>query len=219
MRYNIITYRLHQVVKPADVLSEIEKLLQKHSAQHKNCLFKAQVPIIEFEFEGKRHSNREKNAIISICKKYPTLEPLVKHSEIDKGKGQIDRELSLCNFSDADHVPIGKMDDSIMRDIVTKIPRPYGVNHLELIFDGITFANKSNADLPIKPSPSGFGPCIGNYIFFERSVYGSEKHAYIYFSADDATVAEMRDLFLEFASQIPGKYQDTRTVTVPTPVD
>ena len=206
-RYSIITYRLNKAAKPADVLTEIENLMQKYSAQHQSCLFKATVLLVECEFEGKVHSNATKNAIVSICKKYSAAEPFFRRVERDAGL--VNAELSISNFSENDYSQKGTMDDSLIHEIVTKIPQPYSVHDLELIFDGVSFAKGNKSSEPIKPSPSGFGAPVGNYVFYERSAYGSEKHSYVHFSAEDALLDDMRRLFFDFAERIPGKYEKT----------
>ena len=52
MKRYCITYKLHKSVKPGNVLAEMESLMQKYSARYQNCLFKAEVLLYEFEFEG-----------------------------------------------------------------------------------------------------------------------------------------------------------------------
>ena len=188
---------------------EIENLLQNHSAQYQCCLFKAGISIVEYEFEGEFHSNRKKNAILNICQKHPTVLPFFQHVKHDKGEDHIDEELSISNFSKTDYLQKGMIDDSIIRAIVTKIPRPYGINHLELIFDDVRFGTKPRNNGHIKPPECGFGLPCGNYVRYERYIYGSEKHSYIYFSADDQMHDDMRHLFFEFAARIPGKYEST----------
>ena len=204
-----MTYRLNKSVKPSEALMAMESLMQKYSVQYQNCLFKAGISLVECKLEGKVHSNRTKNSILSICKRYSEVVPFFQHNEKDKGEGCIDEELSISNFPETDYLQRGAIDYSIIHEVVTKIPRPYSVNYLELIFDSVSFAKESKEIEHIKPSPSGFGLPIGNYIFYERSAYGSEKHSYIYFSAEDAILDDMRKFFFEFAEIIPGKYECT----------
>ena len=208
-KYNIITYRLHKAVTPSEVWGELEILMKKHSVQYQDCLFKAAVLLFEYECEGKIHSNRTKNAILSICKKYPAAEPFFRRIERDTDVGLTGAELSIRNFSETDYSPIGIMDDSVVREIFAKIPRPYSVHDLELIFDRVSFVKENGNDGHMKPSPSGFGPPVGNYIHYMRSVYGSEKHSYVQFSAEDARLDDMRRLFFDFAERISGKYEGT----------
>ena len=209
-RYSMITYRLHKSVKPIEILAEMESLMRKHSARYKNCLFKADVSLYDFEFEGKIHSNKTKNAITSICKEYPVIAPFFQYVQTDKGEGRMDAKFSISNFSEVDYSQIGIIDYSIINEIATKIPRMYSINDLNLIFDGIVFSKDSSEYEPIKPLPSKIGFPIGNYIFYERSVYGSEKHSYIHFSANDVGFDDMRRLFFDFAEKIPGKYDSTQ---------
>ncbi len=209
-RYSIITYRLHKSVKPIEILNEMESLMQKHSVRYQSCLFKADVLLCEFEFEGKIYSNKTKNAITGICKEYPAIAPFFQCVQNDKGEGHIDAKFSISNFSEVNYSQTGIIDYSIINEIATKIPRTYSINDLELIFDGIVFSKDSNECEPIKPSPSKIGFPVGNYIFYERLVYGSEKHSYIHFSANDAGLDDMRRLFFDFAEKIPGKYDGTQ---------
>ncbi|MGM9683358.1 MAG: hypothetical protein ACI3XQ_07150 [Eubacteriales bacterium] len=208
-KYSIITYRLNKSVQPSEALMAMESLMQKYSAQYQNCLFKADVSLVECKFKEKVHSNRTKNAILSICKKYSALVQFFQHIVKDKGEGYIDEELSISNFSEIDYLQRGVIDYSIIHEIVTKIPRPYGVNHLGLIFDNVSFAKENRKIEHIKPPICGLGLPVGNYIFYERSAYGSEKHSYIYFSAEDAIFDDMRKFFFGFAEIIPGKYECT----------
>ena len=209
MKRYCITYKLHKSVKPGNVLAEMESLMQKYSARYQNCLFKAEVLLYEFEFEGKIHSNKTKNAITSICKKHPSIVPFFKHIQNNKGDGHVDEKFSISNFSEADHLLTGIIDYSIINEIVTKIPRSYSINDLELIFDGIIFSKDTNKYDPIKSISSKMDFSIGNYISYERSVYGSEHHSYIHFSSNDAGLDDIRRLFYDFAEIIPGKYEGT----------
>ncbi len=206
--YVVITYRLKKSVNPDLVLQAIEEIMQNRDVHYQNCLFEMSVSIIEYEYEGVFHSNRNKNAILSICKKYPAFEAFFEHIKIDKGEGHTDEDLCLRNFSDEDYSQKGKIEYSVIREVITKIPRPYSVNSLELIFDAIQFT-KENYQERIRMPKNGFGSPVGNYIFYDRSVYGSEKHSYVSFAAEKATADEMRKLFFEFADKVPGKYEGT----------
>ena len=207
-KYTLITYRLNKSVNPAAVLQAIEEIMQNRDVYYQNCLFKMVVPIIEYECEGIFHSNRKKNAILSICKSHPAFESFFEHLKVDKGEGHIDEELCLNNFSDIDYSQKGKMEYSILREVVTKIPRPYGVNSLEVVFDGIHF-KKENSNDCIRMFQESFGNPVGNYISYERSVYGSEKYSYVLFSAENTIADDMRKLFFDFAEKVPGKCVST----------
>ena len=208
MKYNIITYKLNKNVKPDDILRAVNVLMQEFSAQYQNCLFRASSLIIEYEHDGVFHSNKTQNAVVRICKAYPHLNAFFKQTSKDKGEGHIDEELSICNFSDVDYSKTGEIDPSTIFEIASKIPRPYNPNNIEIIIDGICFS-QSDQMTTILPSETGFGLPIGNYILYERESYGSEKHSYIYFSADNLKSDRMRELFLEFTKIIPGKYEGT----------
>ena len=208
MKYNIITYKLNKNVKPDEILRAVNVLMQEFSAQYQNCLFRAISLIGEYEHDGVLHSNKTQNAVVRICKSYPHLNAFLKQTSKDKGEGHIDDELSICNFSDVDYSETGKMDPSTIFEIASKIPRPYNPNNVEIILDGICFSQLDQMTT-ILPSENGFGLPVGNYILYERESYGSEKHSYIHFSADNLKSDRMRELFLEFTKIIPGKYEGT----------
>ena len=209
MKYSIIIYKLNKNVKPNDILTAVKDLMQKYSAQYKKCLFRTSSLFVEYEFDGVFHSNKNINAVARICKAYPHLNDFLKQTSKDKGEGHIDEELSICNFSDVDYSEIGKMDPSTIFEIVSKIPHPYNPNNIKIIFDGICFSQLVQPTSTILPHENGFGLPIGNYILYERDSYGSEKHSYIYFSADNLKSDCMRELFFEFTKIIPGKYEGT----------
>ena len=103
----------------------------------------------------------------------------------------------------------GEIKYDLIRDIVNKIPKPYGVTDLELIYNGISFGNRNAESATIRPSASGFDDPIGNYIWYSRSVYGYEKNSVILFAIDDENLEYMRKLFFELAEMLPGKYEGT----------
>lgn len=103
----------------------------------------------------------------------------------------------------------GKVECPLIKAISEKIPRPYAVNDLEIIFNGIRFDANTDQICKITSSSNGFDSPVGNYISYERSNYGSEKHSYIQFSADDDNVESMRSIFFKFAKNIGGKYEGT----------
>ena len=208
-KYNIIAYRLNRNVRPSEVLAAIESLIKKHDLQYQNCLFAASVSIIEFEHQNKFHSNRNRNAILSILKKYPELEPFFKHIKIVNNDGDIHEHLLVSNFSDKDYELTGSLDPSVAIEITKKIPRPYSIGNLDLIFDGVSFFQEKAAIDPIHQTKGGWGSPVGNYIRYARVAYGSERHSYLYFSADELTQNNMRQFFLDLAEQIPGKYYGT----------
>ena len=201
----IITYRLSRSVKPQEVLAAIEALTEKYAVKYQDCLFKASAAIIEYEFDGVLHSNKSKNAVVEICRHYPHLNSFFKKNREVKDDGHIDEELLICNFSDEDFSKTGEIGISTIREITAKIPRPYNPDDLEILFNGVTFSQPCETVTTITPPPSGFGMPGGNYIFYERHVYGSEKHAYVHFSTDHASSDAMRKLFFDFAKGIPGK--------------
>lgn len=72
-KYNVISYRLNKNVDPVTVLGKLEELFDKYGLRYLNCLFSLKADIIEYEHEGKLHSNRDKNAILTILKLHPDL--------------------------------------------------------------------------------------------------------------------------------------------------
>ncbi len=206
-KYAVRTYRLNKSVTPTVILQTLEEIMQNRGVNYQNCLFKMVVPIIEFEHEGVFHSNREKNAISNICKKHPTFESLFKRKKVHTENGHMEETLYLNNYND-DYTVKRTIEYSILREVITKIPRPYAVNSLELVFDSIHFTKGKRGD-SIKVSQNGSGCPTGDYILYERYVYGSEKHSYILFSAENEMDENMRKLFFEFAEKVPGKYEGT----------
>ena len=210
-KYNIINYRLNKSVKPIDILQEIELLMRKNNASCLECFIKIAVSIVEFEYEGKLHSNRNKNAILTILKHYPMLNDFFEHKSYIDDDGFAKEILTIKNFTEDTFSSRGKVEYSMIKEIVEKIPRPYSVNALEIIFNGIDFGSSVNPLCKMKPAPSGFGSPIGSYISYSRTNYGSEKHSYIQFATDDENYESMRSMFFEFAENISGKYEGTES--------
>lgn len=199
LKYSIITYRLKKSAKPKDVLELLENIMAKHSLTYEECLFKAELLINEYELQGKSYSNKEKNAIFDMCQETPELKEFLLLP-----KSVFSQKLSIANFSEEDYSKKGVIDLSTIKSITEKIPKPYNVNQLELIFNGTgTNAHK------IKASSEDFGFPMGDYVHYERSAYGNEKHSYVYFSSREEMAEKMKNVFLDFALQIPGKYDGT----------
>ena len=97
----------------------------------------------------------------------------------------------------------------LIRDIINKVPKPYGVSDLELIYNGISFGERDAESEKIKRSASGFDTPVGNYIWYSRSVYGYEKNSVLSFAIDDENLENMRKLFFDLAEMLPGKYEGT----------
>ena len=206
--YKIINYKINRSVKPINVLQELERLMCKNNANYLECFIKLEISIVEFEHEGKLHSNRNKNAILTILKHYPELnEFFIRKNDIDEDG--FEREtLTIKNFNEETFSLIGKMEYPLIKAITEKIPRPYSVNDLEIIFNGIAFSSCADSQYKKNPTLDGFGSPIGSYISYSRTSYGSEKHSFIQFSADD-NVESMRSIFFEFAKNVGGKYEGT----------
>ena len=208
-----IIYRLHKSVNPKEALETLETLMQEHSLRYSDCLFLLEVAICEYTHEGKFYSNRNKNAIRTLLKRYPALSRLAEERREDNGEGYISGSLAICNYSKTDYSKKGEVDFADIREIVTQVPRPYGVNELELIFEGVGFGQATGDAGSIRPSATGFGSPRGNYILYERSKYGDEKHAYLSFSIEEKHLDKMREFFFAFAKRIPGKYEGTEIST------
>ena len=200
-KYYIITYRLTRKVKPSEVLAVIENLMEKYALRYKTCKFHAEVSIIEFEHAGKFHSNRHRNGVLSILKKYPELEAFFAHTVKDMGDGIIHENVKISNASGK-----GIIDPAIAFEITKKIPRPYSIDNLVLTLDGVSFPGNSDAAESLRESKDG---CVGNYIHYSREVHGSEYHSYLIFSADDSMLENMRKFFFDCEKQLPGRYQGT----------
>ncbi len=208
-KYNIINYRLKASVKPIDVLRELEQLLKKHNATYLENLLNLEVLIIEIEYSGKLHSNRQRNAILTILKHHPELNAFFEDKKQDSEDGFTKEVLTIRNYSEQSLLSCGNADFSLIKQIAEKIPKPYSVNRLEIIFNGIGFEKTITQHCVMKPSHSGFDSPVGNYISYSREKYGDEKHSYIQFSANDESLESMRSLFFDFSEAISGKYEGT----------
>ena len=208
-KYNIINYRLKASVKPIDVLRELEQLLKKHNATYLENLLNLEVLIIEIEYSGKLHSNRQRNAILTILKHHPELNAFFEDKKQDSEDGFTKEVLTIRNYSEQSLLSCGNADFSLIKQIAEKIPKPYSVNRLEIIFNGIGFEKTITQHCVMKPSHSGFDSPVGNYISYSREKYGDEKHSYIQFSANDESLESMRSLFFDFSEAIAGKYEGT----------
>ena len=208
-KYNIITYRLKPNTKPCDVLETLEALLEKHSAFFSECLFRAGVMICEYEFDGKIHSNRNRNAVNTLLKRYPELKDCYRYIKREKDGTNFREDVCIDNFSDEDFLCRGEIKYDLIRNIVNKVPKPYGVSDLELIYNGLSFGERNAESEKIKRSASRFDAPVGNYIWYNRSSYGSEKHSYILFAIDEENLENMRKLFFELAEMLHGKYEGT----------
>ena len=130
--------------------------------------------------------------------------------EIEEYKDGFTKEvLTIRNYSEQSLLSCGNADFSLIKQIAEKIPKPYSVNRLEIIFNGIGFEKTITQHCVMKPSHSGFDSPVGNYISYSREKYGDEKHSYIQFSANGESLDSMRSLFFDFSEAIAGKYEGT----------
>ena len=107
--------------------------MQKHNAHYSECLITLGIYIIESEHEGKMHSNKNKNAILTILKRYPMLECFFKHKSFAGEDGFAKESLMIQNFTEDPFSLCGKVGYSLIKEIVEKIPSPYSINDLEII--------------------------------------------------------------------------------------
>lgn len=208
-KYNVICYRLNRNTNPIVVLEVLEALLKKHSVFYTECLFRINVSICEYEYDGKLHSNRNKNAVNTLLKRYPELEDYYKYIREEKSRFDISEHVCIGNFSYDNFSCTGEIEYILVRDIVQSVPRPYSVNNLDLIYNGISFGIKDINSAKIRQSENGWDSPVGNYIWYDRSSYGSEKHSYIRFAISEENLDSMRKLFFELAEKLPGKYEGT----------
>lgn len=202
----INTYRIDKAMNPNAVLCAIEELLEKHKISYRNCLWNISCSIIEYEADGKIHSNRNKNAILSICKKRPIFDRYREDVKYDDGKGHISEAVCLHNYDENTFILRGTVDYPLISDIVKKVPRPYAVNDLELIFTDIAWSK----DTPLtKMETVDFGCPRGNYIYYTREKHGDEKHSYIHFATDEKDADSMRAFAFDFASLVKCKGEET----------
>ena len=207
-KYTVIHYRLNKKTKPCDVIQTLETLFEKYSVCYSQSLFQINVLIGEYEYEGKFHSNRNKNAVKTLLRKHPELETYYKYTREKKTPPHIREDISICNFSPDDFSYYGEIEYELIRNIVKQVPRPYSVNDLNLIYNGVSFGKKDVESAKIRQSESGFGMPVGNYIWYSRLVYGEEKHSYLIFAVDDKHLDLMRKLFFDLAELLPGKYEE-----------
>ena len=208
-KYTVINYRLNRKAKPRDVLTALEALIKKHALFYSECLFKVNALIYEFEHEGKLHSNRNKNAIHTILKRHSELKDYYGYKSEEMSSSHIREDMFIENFSIDEYFCTGKIEHNLICDIIKNVPRPYSVNDLELIYNGVGFGEKNAERAKIRHPEGEFDSPVGNYIYYSRSAYGDERHATVSFAIDDENLDSMRKLFFEFAEIIPGKYEGT----------
>lgn len=199
----INTYRIDKAITPNEVLCTIEELIKKHKICIEKCLWNISCSIIEYEFEGKIHSNRNKNAILSICKKYPIFDNYREDIKFDDGEGNILEAVCLRNYSENTFDIRGMVEYPLISDIMKKVPRLYAVNNLELIFSDIAWSKDTSLT---KLEAVDFGCPRGNYIYYTREKHGDEKHSYIYFAANERDADIIKAFSFDFANSVKCKY-------------
>ena len=212
-QYHVISYRIKKTVKPVEVLDALETLLDRHSMGFGECLFRVQVYLCEFEHKGKTHTNRNRNAIQALLKQHPELEAFHHCSHTETEEGFVMGRESVGNFSPCDGTWEGMIPYDLIRDIIRKVPQPYGVNELTLVYHGIGGKGTNSPGGRMKMSIDGSERPVGNYIYYERAHHGDEKHSYIYFSMESEKMDTMRRLFFDFAEIIPGTYEGTECLS------
>jgi hypothetical protein len=189
--------------------------MQKYSVSYTQLFWKLSSVIIEFEQEGVIHSNRENNAVSRLCRKYPQLVPLMTHSCINQGEGQVKEELCISNRDQSDYLADDAIDESMIRAVLEKIPRPYGVNDLEVVFDGVRFSPSIHTVCGMRNQKDEYGAPIGCYISYSRSSYGDEKHSYLELAVEyenEMILEAFRNFFFDFAKQVNGQYEGTQII-------
>ena len=83
-----------------------------------------------------------------------------------------------------------------------KVPRPYAVNDLELIFSDITWSEDTALT---KLESVDFGCPRGNYIYYTREKHGDEKHSYIHFAADEMDTEIIKAFAFDFVNSVKCK--------------
>lgn len=185
--------------------------METYTVKCSEHLFDVNISVFEIEHEGKLHSNRNRNAIKTLLKRYPELAAFYREQQKESG-GMLHEDVSIANFSLSDYTSLGHIAYDRIREVVKGVPRPYGVTDLHLIYSGISFGESDSKSVKITPSKKKFGTPAGSYIAYERTHYGSEMHAYVSFSIGEEHLETMRKLFFEFAERIPGKYDGTECV-------
>ena len=185
--HQVICYKINKSIKPCDVISATEEILDKHSVVCKSYLFSASVDICEYEYEGKWHTNRSKNAVNAIIKRHPQLKDFFKTETVSQEQQGLCERFYISNLPMDNNRSLGRIEYDVIREIAMGTPRPYSLNELDITFGGISLG----ADA---------------YIRYTRSCHGSEKHSYVYFAADSTDIDKMRNIFFEFTNMIPGKY-------------
>lgn len=211
-KHYVITYRIKRSVKPARILEALEALMEKHSVYYDECLFRVQVSICEFEHEGKLHTNRNRNAIRTLVKQHPELEAFHQYSCLPQNQGLVIGKESVGNVSLEDFSRAGIIPYELIRDTVRGVPRPYGVNELALMYRGIDFMGSEDRSRHERLLECGSETADGNYMYYERSNNGDEKHSFVYFSMEKEDQDALRKLFFEFAEMIPGVYEGTECI-------
>lgn len=202
-KYIVIEYRLTRKVTPSAVLEVLESLFNTQSLFYAECLFEINVGLYEFEYEGKRHTNKKRNSVNTLLKRYPELANFYRCTPTENSFTEA--TASISNISPDVFSCSGDIAYSVIRDIVAKVPRPYTADELSLIFNGIRFDSNDAPGTKIHPATDG-GAAVGNFIEYFRTSYGNEKHSYVIFAADADKFDLLRPLFFAFAEKVPGKY-------------
>ncbi len=202
-KYIVIEYRLTRKVTPSAVLEALESLFNTQPLFYAECLFEINVGLYELEHEGKLHTNKKRNTVNTLLKRYPELANFYRCTPTESSF--IEATASISNLSPDDFSCSGDIAYRVIRDIVTNVPRPYAADELSLVFNGIHFDSNDAPGTKIHPATDG-GAAVGNFIEYFRTSYGSEKHSYVIFAADADKIDHLRQFFFAFAEKVPGKY-------------
>ncbi len=116
----IITYRVNKAVNPDVVLSTIETLIEKYHISYQNFLWKLSCSIVEYYIGEEFRSNKNKNAILSICNKYPCLDSFFEQIKKDDSEGNVTEDFCIRNYADGTYYCNKNIDYSIISGIKKK---------------------------------------------------------------------------------------------------
>lgn len=221
-KYMLQTYRLTWSEKPKDVLSKISDFITQNDLSYQKRYWNLTEYITEFEFDGKFHSNRTRNSVTRLCKKYPELLRF-RQDEIQLHEFGVNENLILCNYSkDGRVIDSGKKIDDLIYDVCLKVPVNYSFIDTEYGFEGLDFFGIK----PLHQSKVSCNPddesdyqrldMYGSYIYYSRQSCGSEKHQYLCLALDitDIEKSEAEKLCKQFFSNFKARKYDIRIFDV-----
>lgn len=177
-KFNIIDKAKFKETKPY-----LERMLSELGYSYKNLGFSLRCPFGESVFD-------------KILVKYPLLQKYYY-------KDDFLQELYISSFSESlcyDEIHTDKEDWDIISEVLTKIPRPFGVPFVEVVLDDVNWFGDSDDSVRKNYSyPDGehhilADPLLrGNRIVQVRSFDDGRKRNYIYVSFEVTAEPELRD--------------------------